>query len=78
MLFRSAKEAVIEDAVIMPNTVVETGAIIRNAIIGENCVIRSGAVIGGTFREGEKRQISVVGKDHTIEVNQVVKPGEVL
>ena len=80
---RVAKEAVIEDAVIMPNTVIETGAIIRNAIIrnaiiGENCVVRSGAVIGGAFREGEKRQISVVGKDHTIEVNQVVKPGEVL
>ena len=52
--------------------------IIRNAIIGENCVIRSGAVIGGAFRDLEARQISVIGKDHTIEVNQVVKPGEVI
>ena len=75
---RVAKDVVIEDAVIMPNTVIEEGAIIRNAIIGEGCTVRSGAVIGGAFREGEKRQISVVGKDHIIEINQVVKPGEVI
>ena len=75
---RVAKDVVIEDSVIMPNTVIEEGAIIRNAIIGEGCTVRSGAVIGGAFREGEKRQISVVGKDHIIEVNQVVKPGDVI
>ena len=53
------------------------GAIIRNAMIGEGCVVKSGAVIGGTFAEGEERKISVVGKDTTIEANQVIKPGEV-
>ena len=72
------KGAMIEDSVIMPNVVIEAGAIIRNAIVGEDCVVKSGAVIGGTFREGEKRQISVIGKNHTIETNQVVKPGEVI
>ncbi len=72
------KDALIEDAVIMPNTIIEPGVIIRNAIIGEGCTVRSGAVIGGAFREGEKRQISVVGKDHVIEANQVVKPGDVI
>ena len=75
---RVGKEVKIEDSVIMPNVVIEEGAIIRNAIIGEDCHICSGAVIGGSFRAGETRQISVVGKNHRIEVNQVVKPGEVL
>ena len=51
---------------------------VRGAIMGEECEIRSGAVIGGTFREGEKREISVIGKKHVIESNQVVKPGEVI
>jgi glucose-1-phosphate adenylyltransferase len=72
------KNAMIEDSVIMPNVVIEDGVIIRNAIIGEDCKVCSGAVIGGSFREGEKRQISVVGKNHVIAVNQVVKPGEVI
>ena len=72
------KGAMVEDSVIMPNTVIEDGAIIRNAIIGEDCTVHSGAVIGGAFHEGEQRQISVVGKNHVIEINQVVKPGEVI
>ncbi len=75
---RIRKNVVIEDSVIMPNTVIEEGVIIRNAIIGEGCVVHSGAVIGGSFREGEKRQIAVIGKEHIIEVNQVVKPGDVI
>ena len=45
---------------------------------GRSELIASGAVIGGSFREGEKRQISVVGKNHVIAANQVVKPGEVI
>jgi glucose-1-phosphate adenylyltransferase len=72
------RNAMIEDSVIMPNVVIEDGVIIRNAIIGEDCKVCSGAVIGGSFREDEKRQISVVGKNHVIAANQVVKPGEVI
>jgi ADP-glucose pyrophosphorylase len=62
----------------MPNVHIEEGVFIRNAIIGEGCTVRSGAVIGGSFREGEKREIAVVGKNHEIVANQVVKPGEVI
>lgn len=72
------KDTLIENSVIMPNVVIESGVIIRNAIIGEGCTIRSGAVVGGSFTDSVDRQISVVGKDHIIEINQVVKPGEVI
>ncbi len=75
---RVGHDAMIEDSVIMPDAIIEDGAIIRNAIIGEGCVVHSGAVIGGTFKDGEDRAISVVGKNHVIEPNQVVKPGEIL
>ena len=69
--------AVVEDSVIMPNVVVESGAIIRHAIIGEDCRICRGAVIGGSFAAGEEKKISVVGKAKTIEANTTIQPGEV-
>ena len=72
------KDAVVEDSVIMPNTVIESGAIVRHAIIGENCRISRGAVIGGAFADGEKKEISVVGKDTVIEENRSVAPGEIV
>ena len=72
------KDALIEDAVIMPGVVIEAGAIIRNAIIGENSKVCKNAVVGGQFAEGEKRAISVTSKGAVIEANAVVKPGEMV
>ncbi|MBQ3356858.1 MAG: glucose-1-phosphate adenylyltransferase [Clostridia bacterium] len=69
--------AVVEDSVIMPDVVIESGAIIRHAIIGEGCHICRGAVIGGSFAEGEEKKIAVVGKAKTIEANKTIAPGEV-
>lgn len=69
--------AVVEDSVIMPNVVVEPGAIVRHAIVAEGCTIGAGAVVGGRFAPEEQKQISVIGKDKTIEANGVVKPGEI-
>ena len=69
--------AIVEDSVIMPNVVIEAGAVVRHAIIGEDCRVCRGAVIGGCFREGEKMQISVVGKGKTIAENMAIKPGEI-
>ena len=69
--------AIVEDSVIMPNVVIESGAIVRHAIIGEDCRVCRGAVIGGSFAEGEAKQISVVGKAKTIEPNTAIKPGEI-
>ena len=72
-----AEGAIVEDSVIMPNTVIESGAIVRHAIVGEDCRICSNAVVGGAFAEGEAKEISVIGKNKTIAVNQCVKPGEI-
>lgn len=69
--------AIVEDSVIMPNVVIESGAIVRNAIVGEDCRVCRGAVIGGSFAEGETRQISVVGKAKVIAANSSIKPGEI-
>lgn len=70
--------ALVEDSVIMPNVIIESGAIVRHAIIGENCRICRGAVVGGSFAEGDTKEISVIGKDKVLEENRVVTPGEVL
>lgn len=71
------KNAIVEDSVIMPNVVIESGAVIRHAIVGEDCRVCRGAVIGGSFAEGEGKQISVIGKGKTIEANEAIKPGEI-
>ncbi len=69
--------AVVENSVIMPGVVIEAGAMVRHAIVGEDCRICRGAVVGGRFAEGEEKQISVVGKNKTIGVNEIVKPGDI-
>ena len=71
-------DSVVEDSVIMPNVTIEPGVIIRNAIIGEGCTIKRGSVVGGVFGAKERRKISVVGKDHVLEENTVVAPGEIV
>ena len=72
-----AEGAVVEDSVIMPNVVIESGAIVRHAIVGEDCHICANAVVGGAFAEGAAKEISVIGKNKTIEVNRCIKPGEI-
>ena len=69
--------AIVEESVIMPDTTICAGAIVRNAIVGENVVVSSGAVVGGVAREGEARQISVVGHNTTVPENHLVTPGEI-
>lgn len=72
--------AVVENSVIMPEVRIEAGAVIKNAIIGEGCVIGRGAQVGAAqlLPPGEARKIAVIGKDHHIEPNSLVKPGEVI
>ncbi|HAL88092.1 MAG TPA: glucose-1-phosphate adenylyltransferase [Clostridiales bacterium] len=70
--------AQIEDAVVMPGVVIEAGAIVRNAILGEDSRIGRNAVVGGAFAAKEKKRISVTSKGAVLEVNAVLKPGDML
>ena len=72
------KNALVEDAVVMPGVVIEDGAIVRNCILGEGSKIGKNAVVGGQFAEGEAREISVTSKDAVIEANAVLKPGDMV
>jgi len=71
-------DALVEDSVVMPGVVIESGAIVRHAILGENSKVCRGAVVGGTFKPKEKKKISVMGKDAVLAVNAVLQPGEML
>ena len=70
--------AVVEDSVVMPGVVIESGAIVRHAILGENSRVCRNAVVGGAYAEGEEMQISVTSKGAVVEENAVLRPGEMM
>ena len=75
-----AAGAEVENSVLMPEVVIEAGAVVKNAIIGEGSVIGKGAQVGAAqvLKDEADRQITVVGKDHTIEAGALLQPGEVV
>ena len=72
------EDALVEDSVVMPGAVIESGTIVRHAILGENSHISRGCVVGGAFGPKEKKKISVTSKDSVMEPNTVLLPGEML
>ncbi len=70
--------ALVEDSVVMPGTVIESGAIVRHAILGEESRICRNAVVGGAFGSGDKMQISVTAKGAVLAENSVLLPGDML
>ncbi len=70
--------ALVEDSVVMPGTVIESGAIVRHAILGEESRICRNAVVGGAFGPDDKMQISVTAKGAVLPENAVLQPGEML
>jgi len=70
--------ALVEDSVVMPGVVIEPGVIVRHAILGENSKICRGAVVGGAYKPGESKKISVTGKNTVLEPNTVLLPGEMI
>ena len=72
------EDALVEDSVVMPGVVIESGAIVRHAILGENSRICRNAVVGGAYGPDEKKQISVTSKGAVLEANTVLLPGEML
>ena len=72
------ENALVEDSVVMPGVVIESGAIVRHAILGENSRVCRNAVVGGAFAADEKKEISVTAKGTVVEANTVLLPGEML
>ena len=72
------KNALVEDAVVMPGVVIEDGAIVRNCILGEGSKVCKNAVVGGAFGPDEERAISVTSKGAVVEANTALKPGDML
>ena len=72
------EDALVEDSVVMPGVVIESGAIVRHAILGENSKVCRNAVVGGAYGEKEKKEISVTSKGAVVEANTVLLPGEML
>jgi len=72
------EDALIEDSVLMPGVVIESGAIVRHAILGENSKVCKNAVVGGAYGPDDKKEISVTSKGAVVEANTVLAPGEML
>jgi glucose-1-phosphate adenylyltransferase len=70
--------ALVEDSVVMPGVVIESGAIVRHAILGENSRVCRNAVVGGAYGPKEKKKISVTSKGAVVEENTVLAPGDML
>ena len=70
--------ALVEDSVVMPGVVIESGAIVRHAILGESSRICRNAVVGGAYGPEDKKKISVTSKGAVVEANTVLLPGDML
>lgn len=70
--------AEISDSVIMPNTHISSNAVIKYSIVGENVDVAKKCKIGGNPDDYKDWDISVVGKDNVLDIEQIVKPGEII
>ena len=70
--------ALVEDSVVMPGVVIESGAIVRHAILGENSKVCRNAVVGGAYGQDEEKKISVTSKGAGVEENTVLAPGDMI
>ena len=72
------EDAVVEDSVVMPGVVIESGAIVRHAILGENSKVCRNAVVGGAYGPKDKKKISVTSKGAVVKENTVLAPGDMI
>ena len=52
------ENAVVEDSVVMPGVVIESGAIVRHAILGEDSRVCRNAVVGGAYSPERKSKLA--------------------
>ncbi len=74
---RVAKDAVVEDSVILPNTRINSGAKIKNSIIGRNVIIEKDSEIGIENKD-EDLKITVIGDDEVIPESSKITAGMVV
>ena len=72
------EDALVEDSVVMPGVVIESGAIVRHAILGENSKVCRNAVVGGAYGPKDKKKISVTSKGAVVNENTVLAPGDMI
>jgi len=72
------KGALVEDSVVMPGVVIESGAIVRHAILGEDSHIGRNCTVGGAYGPKDKKSISVTSKGAVLEDNTVLLPGDMV
>jgi glucose-1-phosphate adenylyltransferase len=72
-----ARNAVIEDSVILPNTRISSGAKIKNSIVGRNVIIEKDSQIG-IENEDQDLKITVIGDDEVIPETSNIKAGMVV
>ena len=68
-----AKDAVVEDAVVMGGAVIKAGAVVKHCIIGEDVVIGENAVVGA-MPEGEEKGVATVGPGVYVGANAKIGP----
>ncbi|KXS47894.1 MAG: glucose-1-phosphate adenylyltransferase [Halanaerobium sp. T82-1] len=72
-----ARDAVVEDSVILPNTRISSGAKIKNSIVGRNVIIEKDSQIG-IENEDQDLKITVIGDDEVIPEASNIKAGMVV
>ncbi|PTX16654.1 glucose-1-phosphate adenylyltransferase [Halanaerobium congolense] len=72
-----ARDAVVEDSVILPNTRIRSGAKIKNSIVGRNVIIEKDSQIG-LENEDQDLKITVIGDDEVIPEASNIKAGMVV
>ncbi len=72
------KNAVVNNSIIMPGSVIEDGARVEYSIVAENVRIKSGAHIGEIPDSVENKKITVIGNSLTVGENATVKAGVIV
>ena len=72
------KNAVINNSIIMPGSVIEDGARVEYSIVAENVRIKAGAHVGEIPENVADKKITVIGNSLTVGVNATVKAGVIV
>ena len=72
------KNAIVNNSIIMPGSVIEDDARVEYSIIAENVRVKSGAHIGAIPKNDKDKKITVVGNSLTIGKNATVEAGVIV